>query len=117
MQDHDRTARTAAALLGFRRERSRYLPAELFHEPAWDLLLELFVADSEGRRLTGRHVSEKMRVPSGVMSRWLVHLSRVDLLVGDGSGNLDDELTLSGQAFDKLERLLMYAREVNAAAI
>jgi len=111
MHGNDRAATTAAAILRFRRERSEFLPPELFHEPAWELLLELFLADAEGRRLTGRQVSEHTRVSLGVMSRWLIHLTQIGLLIGDGAGDLDDELTLSGPAFDSIERLLARAQD------
>jgi hypothetical protein len=115
MQGNDRSAMTAAAILRFRRARSEILPAELFHEPAWDLLLELFVADAQGRRLTGRQVSEQNQVPPNVMSRWLMHLTRVHLIIGDGVGDLDDELTLSGKAFETIERLMREARILQEA--
>ncbi len=114
MQGNDRAAPTAAAVLQFRRARSEFFPAELFHEPAWDLLLELFVADAHGHRLTGRQVCERIKVPSTVMSRWLMHLTRVHLIVGDGVGDLDDDLTLSGKAFDNIERLMTKADALKA---
>ncbi len=44
------------------------------------------------------------------MSRWLKHLTADGLLVGDGTGNLDDELTLSGAGMAKMEEVLAEAR-------
>ncbi len=44
------------------------------------------------------------------MSRWLKHLTAEGLLVGDGTGNLDDELTLSGAGMAKMEVVLAEAR-------
>ena len=38
-----------------------------------------------------------------------MHLSAEGLIIGDGSGDLDDELTLSGAAMEKMERLLQTA--------
>jgi len=35
-----------------RRRRDEFFPAGLFGEPAWDLLLSLFIAHDEGRSLT-----------------------------------------------------------------
>ncbi len=106
MQGEDRAAAAAYSILKARRSRANFLPAELFHEPAWDLLLELFVADAEGRRLTGREVSDAANVTPSVMSRWLKHLTRLHLIIGDGTGNLDDELTLSATALKKIERIM-----------
>ena len=44
--ENDPSASLAAAMLEFHRTRSSILPPELFAEPAWDLLLELFIADA-----------------------------------------------------------------------
>lgn len=109
MHGNNALGKLAATLVRFRRVRSELLPAELFGEPAWDLLLHLFVADAEGRRVTGRRVCQQSTIPPTVMSRWLMHLAKVGLIVGDGSGDLDDELTLSGDAFHRMEHVLTQA--------
>lgn len=106
MSRNDRSSAIAAALLAFRRQRSAILPREIFSEPAWDLLLDLFVADAAGRRVTARDVSERSEVSHSVMSRWVKYLAQAGLIVGDGAGNLDDELTLSGEAFEAIERMM-----------
>jgi hypothetical protein len=104
----DRT-RLAMTVLQLRRSRSDFLPKDLFSDPAWDLLLELFVADARGQRLTASTVCERYGISPNVMSRWLIHLTRLDLLVGDGNGNLEDLLTLSGKAMANIEQLLGHA--------
>lgn len=111
MHGKDRAASAAANILDVRRARSRFLPPELFGEPAWDLLLELFVADAKGQRLTARNVSGSASVAPSVMTRWLKHLSQVGLIVGDGSGDLDDELTLSAKALGSIEEMLAVAQK------
>jgi hypothetical protein len=75
MIQNDRAASLAIAMVEFRHARSKNLPMELFSEPAWDLMLALFVADAEGRRLTAEEVSQKCAIPPGVLSRWLKFLS------------------------------------------
>lgn len=109
---NDRAAATADAILRFRRVRSEMLPQELFAEPGWDLLLELFVADANGHRLTARDVSDRDNIPPSVLSRWLIHLTQIGFIVGDGDGNLDDLLTLSGKALDVIERVMIRANEL-----
>ena len=42
----------AERLYAERRKRDEYFPAALFGEPAWDLLLALFIAQDDGRHLT-----------------------------------------------------------------
>ena len=112
MEKRDRAAATADAILRFRRIRSELLPHELFAEPGWDLLLELFVADAHGHRLTAREVSDRDNIPPTVLSRWLIHLTQIGYIVGDGDGNLDDLLTLSGKALDIIEIVLAKASQV-----
>jgi len=104
--DNDEVANLAALMLAFRRTRTEELPPSLFGEPSWDFLLELFIADARGVRMTGRQISERFDVSEGVASRWLKHLSAEGLVIGDGDGDLDDELTLSGTAMAKMERLM-----------
>lgn len=50
---HDEIALGALAAVAYeaRRARARYLPPELFAEPGWDMLLELYSADVEGREV------------------------------------------------------------------
>lgn len=109
MIDNDEVANLAALMLAFRRMRTEEFPPTLFSEPGWDYLLELFVADAHGIRMTGRQIVERMDISSAVASRWLMHLTATGLVVGDGSGDLDDELTLSGTALAKMERLIRKA--------
>lgn len=114
MQGNDQAASIAAAMLEFRRGRSEILAPDLFGEAAWDLLLELFVADAKGQHLTGRDVSRRSNIPPTVLARWLIHLTKIGLVVGDGDGNLDDPLRLSGKAFESLEQGMDRARILNA---
>jgi hypothetical protein len=96
-------------MLAFRRGRTKELLRSLFGEPSWDFFLKLFVADARGVRMTRRQISERHQISPAVASRWLLHLSAEGLIIGDGSGDLDDELTLSGTAMEKMERLLQTA--------
>ena len=109
MIGNDQVANFAEFMLAFRRSRTQELPRSLFGEPSWDFLLELFVADARGVRMTGRKISERHQISPAVASRWLTHLSAEGLIIGDDSGDLDDELTLSGTAMEKMERLLQTA--------
>jgi len=109
MIDNDQVANLAAFMLAFRRSRTEELPRSLFGEPSWDFLLELFVAEARGIRMTGRQISEHYKISPAIASRWLMHLSAEGLIIGDGNGDLDDELTLSGTTMEKLERLLQTA--------
>ena len=47
-----RARQTAASALNLRRRREQALGASLFAEPAWDMLLDLYLRQSEGLRTT-----------------------------------------------------------------
>lgn len=112
MDSRDDAAALAERILDFRRRRSDLLPDELFGELGWDILLELFVADAKGERLTADQVCERSKAARTVASRWLMYLTEEKLIIGDGDGNLDDPLTLSGDGFAQMERLLADARRI-----
>jgi hypothetical protein len=115
MQRQDRASAIAVAILEFRRSRGDVLPSALFGEPAWELLLELFVADANGQQLTAREIGIRSSISPVIMSRWLVHLSKAGFIIGDGSGDLDDPLTLSGSALGGIEQLMKRAHSLQAA--
>lgn len=110
MKGNEEAAQLASAILAFRRYRSLALSPDIFGEPAWELLLEVFVADAAGAPMTARIAAERSEIPPTVMSRWLRHLSAKDLVIGDGDGNVDDELTLSGSGMAAIEEVLLQAR-------
>lgn len=112
MTGNDEAAQLADAILRFRGHRAQIFSRSMIGEPAWETLLEVFVADARGVPVTERLVAERHRVSGAVMSRWLMHLAAEGLLVGDGTGNLDDELTLSGAGMDRMEQVLTEARDL-----
>lgn len=61
----------ARELYASRRRRHRYLPAELFGEPTWDILLDLYVAAREGRRVPTTSACIGAHVPPTTALRWL----------------------------------------------
>lgn len=106
MAAHDGKARLAAGILAYRRQRQKYLPQELFGETPWDMLLMLFVADANGKRVDGNKMVEQLGCSPSVLSRWLKHLSAIGLIVGDGTGDLSDDVTMSPTAFVAIENYL-----------
>ncbi|MGU3389188.1 hypothetical protein [Sphingomonas sp. M1A8_2b] len=115
MKGNDQAAQLAASILRFRRFREKVLTPDIFGEPAWELLLEVFVADAAGEPITARMVAERRGTSPAVLSRWLRHLTVQGLIVGDGDGDVDDELTLSGIGMEKIETVLLEARVLTDA--
>lgn len=115
MSEGDVLAVIAAEMLQARRVRGEVLPKELFSEPAWELLLELFIAATTQQRLTGRDIAIRSDTPVQVMSRWIRHLQNIDLLKGEEGGHLDDTLELSDRALAHMKRTLSLSRPYRGA--
>jgi hypothetical protein len=99
----DRLSEVARTVLAHRRLRATLLPADMFGEWGWDALLELFVADAEGRQLTGQMLADRLGCPPQTMLRWLRYLLAADLIVGGDDLGLPSTLTLSPRAISVLE--------------
>lgn len=61
----------ARELYAVRRRRLRHLPADLMGEPAWDMLLDLFLAAAEQRRVPTTSACIGAHVPPTTALRWL----------------------------------------------
>jgi len=75
------TTEIARAILHDRKRRSRIFNAGMFGEPAWELLLSLYVMDQDGPRLTIGRLIESTECPPTTALRWLQYLQDQDLIV------------------------------------
>jgi predicted transcriptional regulator len=57
-----------------RRNRRDHLPASLFAEPAWDMLLHLYATELSGGRSTVTRVIQASNAPVATAIRWIGHL-------------------------------------------
>lgn len=64
-----------------RRVRSMYLASDLFGEPAWDMLLELYALALEQRRTSVSAICLASAVPQTTALRWLDKLQQVGLIL------------------------------------
>jgi DNA-binding transcriptional ArsR family regulator len=60
--------------LAQRRQRERIFGENLFSDPAWDLLLLLFIAEEEGRHVTVSTLCSEAPVPPTTAHRWILAL-------------------------------------------
>lgn len=74
------TVEKARSALALRRRRDRVFPPGLFAEPAWDMLLDMVVAEAEGRRLSVSSACLAAAVPQTTALRWLNYLVESGLL-------------------------------------
>ena len=79
MHDGDLTDYARLTLLG-RKQRDRYFDPMLFSNPAWDILLSLYVADAEGKPVGVIESCTASPVPQGVALRWLGYLKQEDMV-------------------------------------
>jgi hypothetical protein len=67
-------------LLRLRRERERFFPAEIFADPAWDMLLDLTAAQLEGRLVPVSSLCIAAAVPTTTALRWVRSLTEAGLM-------------------------------------
>ena len=70
----------AKRLYATRKIRDDLLGCALFSEPAWDILLDLFISEHEQRQLSVSEVCIGARAPSATALRYLTMLQDADLV-------------------------------------
>ena len=63
-----------------RRARANYLNKDVFGEPAWDILLALYISDFAGGRRTLGSLSQSTGTPPSTMLRWFSYLEEEGLV-------------------------------------
>ena len=99
---------TAKHLYQQRRLRARYFSGSLFAEPMWDMLLDLFIADCERRRITVKSVCIGANVPTTTALRNLRWLHEQDLVerLSHPSDDRSTHVRLSAKAITAMEGYL-----------
>jgi DNA-binding MarR family transcriptional regulator len=69
----------ASAIAAVRRQRHRFIPNELLGEPAWDMLLELYCADKQNKRIYVKQACLAAQVPEATAVRTLDRLEELAL--------------------------------------
>ncbi|HSR00762.1 MAG TPA: winged helix DNA-binding protein [Sphingomicrobium sp.] len=73
-------ARLARAAIEARARRQKFFKASLFSDPAWDILLDLFAAEAEGRRVAISSAGLAANVPLTTAIRWINALQEEGLV-------------------------------------
>ena len=98
--------RRAKSILKLRAQRDTYFDADLFGEPIWDMLLDLFVAHMEGTTITTTSLCIASRVPQTTALRYISVMQEKRLIVS--RKNEDDArmriLELTPQALGALNQ-------------
>jgi DNA-binding MarR family transcriptional regulator len=64
-----------------RRRRESLFPTDLFADPAWDILLELFVAEKKGVGVSISSACIASAVPPTTALRWIARLEELGLVI------------------------------------
>lgn len=76
-----RNAEATRSIINARALRRELFDGDLFADPAWDMLLELYALTCEGRRISVSKLSFAAGVPATTASRWIDKLEAEGLVV------------------------------------
>lgn len=96
-----------------RRARDRHFDRNLFGEPAWDMLLELFACELAQLRMTTSQLCVAAAVPATTALRWIGNLEQVGLIVRSDDP-LDGRRVFVRLTQKGIEALSAYFKEVPA---
>lgn len=97
----------AGRLLSQRREREELLGPELASEPAWTMLVALFIAHEEGKPASVAEVCAAAGTPPATALRWLATVaSKGEIRWGKPTGSRDgDSIELAPDLAGRLRKL------------
>jgi DNA-binding MarR family transcriptional regulator len=102
------TAEFVRQVLAARAARRKFFASELFSDPAWDFLLELYAFNLEQRRISVSKLSVTAAVPKTTALRWIEKLE-ADGLIERSADPLDARrawVSISAQAVAKMQAYL-----------
>lgn len=106
--EDDGTERKLESIIRHRRARQEHFPDGLFADPAWDILLNLALAQHQQRRVCVSSLCIGAQVPTTTALRWIKHMTETGWLV-----RKDDPLDarrkfveLSGKSWAKMTAFL-----------
>lgn len=73
--------RSVRKILTWRRKREACFGAELFADPAWDILLELYAVELGDRRITVSNLCGRAAVPATTALRWITTLEKRGMIL------------------------------------
>jgi len=90
------------SVLTVRRARQRIFGRQLFADPAWDLILELYATRLGNRRITASDLARLLGLPASVTKRWISVL--VD--AGIAKVKIEGAVELTDEGAGKMARLI-----------
>jgi hypothetical protein len=72
---------TARRMMRERLKRNNHFDAALFADPAWDMMLDLFIAEAEGRETPVMNLCLSSQVPETTTLRWVKTLEHAGIVI------------------------------------
>ncbi|MEN2786027.1 hypothetical protein ACFOKI_09520 [Sphingomonas qilianensis] len=106
-EHHDLVAQ-ARHHLAVRKARRRHFPTDLFHEPAWEMLIALFVIYETDHSMNVKALVSCSDAPATTSQRWIDHLHKSGLIdrVTDPIDRRRVDISLSEQGNEAMVRYL-----------
>lgn len=116
LPDQPVTEKSIRTMLKLRRRRERFFESELFADPAWDILLELYAAKLAQQKISVGSLCVGAAVPATTALRWISLLERKGLIErkADPMDGRRFHLALSNTGLDSMAR---YFRTVPKEAL
>jgi DNA-binding MarR family transcriptional regulator len=100
-------------LIKLRRLREQHFPADLFADPAWDILLDLYAAKLEGKSVSVSSLCIAAAVPPTTALRWITSMTENGALVRNQDPH-DARRVFIGLSQDSESRLSAYFEAASA---
>ena len=109
--------KVAEGIIAARKRRSQLFPRSMFSEPAWDILLALYIQPKNGGS-TPVSKLEFAGTPQSTLVRWIDYLENEKLVtrVSEHQDPLLDRLSLTDRAFRGLESYLREMAKLSPSA-
>jgi hypothetical protein len=110
------TARSLREIIRKRQVRKQFFPAELFADPAWDIMLDLAAARLEGKQVSVSSLCIAADVPTTTALRWIKGMTDAGMLArrSDPEDGRRSFIDLSDDAAEAMDR---YIALVDSGAI
>lgn len=98
----------AEKIYRFRRRRDQAFGVDLFADPAWDLLLDLYIAEKRGKRVSISSACIAAATPASTSQRWVRALCKRGILLrsADETDRRKSNVMLAPETFRKMDDLL-----------
>lgn len=77
---HERALERAASVVAMRERRKKFFNASMFGEPAWDIVMALYLAEGRGQSANINVITRAAGVPLTTALRWIDYLENQQLI-------------------------------------